>query len=61
MTTIAEEALKQLYDEYVRAGVNGWKDIGTPAGKHLASMGLVTENLLGEFKLTDLGIAHMSD
>lgn len=61
MTSVAEKALKQLYDEYVRTGVCDWKDISTPAGKHLASIGLVTENLFGEFKLTDFGIAYMSN
>lgn len=61
MTAIAEKALKQLYDEYLCTGVNDWKGISTPAGKQLVSMGLATENLLGEFKLTDLGITHMSE
>lgn len=57
MTDIAEKALKRLYDEYVRTGVNDWQSIETPAGRQLASMGLVRENILGEFKLTNQGIA----
>ncbi len=58
MTEIAEKALKRLYDEYVRTGVNDWQAIDTPVGKQLAAIGLVKENVLGEFKLTDQGIAH---
>ncbi len=57
MTEIAEKALKRLYDEYMRTGVNDWQSIETPAGRQLASMGLVRENILGEFKLTNQGIA----
>lgn len=58
MTEITEKALNRLYDEYVRTGVNDWQSIETPIGKQLASMGLVSENILGEFKLTDQGIAY---
>lgn len=58
MTEIAEKALKHLSDEYVRTGINDWQNIDTPAGKQLAALGLVSENTLGEFKLTDQVIAH---
>ena len=30
MTEIAEKALKRLYDEYMRTGVNDWQSIETP-------------------------------
>lgn len=58
MTEIAERALKHLSDEYVRTGINHWQNIDRPAGKQLAAIGLVKENILGEFKLTDQGITH---
>lgn len=58
MTAITKNTLNRLYDEYVRTGVNDWQSIETPVGKQLASMGLVAENILGEFKLTDQGIAY---
>lgn len=58
MTEIAEKTLKRLYDEYVRTGVNDWQSIDTPVGKQLAAIGLVKENVLGKFKLTDQGITH---
>lgn len=61
MTDIAEKTLAKMYSEYSETGVNDWKSIDTPAGKQLASMGLVTENILGEFKLTDAGISYMEN
>lgn len=61
MTNIAEKALKQLYDEYKRTGINDWQSINTYAGKELASLGLVTGNVQGEFMLTDEGINCMQD
>ena len=59
MTDIAEKTLAKMYSEYSNTGVNDWQSIETPVGKQLASMGLVTENVLGDFKLTDTGIAYM--
>lgn len=59
MTDIAEKALAKMYSEYSGTGVNDWQSIDSPVGKQLASMGLVTENILGEFKLTNTGIAYM--
>ena len=59
MNEIAEKTLAKMYSEYSKAGVNDWISIDTPVGKQLASMGLVTENILGEFKLTNAGIAYM--
>ncbi|MCM1233497.1 MAG: hypothetical protein NC489_25560 [Ruminococcus flavefaciens] len=59
MTSIAENALKTLYDEYVRTGNNDWQNIDTVAGKQLESLGFVEANVLGDFKLTDAGIACM--
>ena len=61
MTSIAEKALKQLYDEYKRIGINDWQSINTYAGKELASQNLVKENVQGEFMLTDEGINRLQD
>ncbi|MDE5965865.1 MAG: hypothetical protein K2G89_03440 [Lachnospiraceae bacterium] len=61
MTDIQEKTLKQMYDEYLKTGSADWIDISTPVGKQLADLGYVTENLLGEFKLTKSGIQHMSN
>lgn len=59
MTNIAEKTLKRLYDEYMRTGINDWQNIISSTGKQLVSLGLVTENVQGEFKLTDEGIIYM--
>lgn len=59
MTDIAEKALKQLYDEYAKTGEIDWQSIDTNAGKQLKSLGLVDDNVQGEFKLTKNGIAYM--
>ncbi len=61
MTSIAEKALKQLYDEYKRTGINDWQSINTYAGKELASRNLVKENVQGEFMLTDEGINRLQN
>ncbi len=61
MTSIAEKALKQLYDEYKRTGINDWQSINTYAGKELASQNLVKENVQGEFMLTDEGINRLQN
>lgn len=60
MTDIAEKALKQMYDEYVRTGVNDWQNIDTTAGKQLESLKLAKSNVQGDFMLTDKGISYMS-
>ena len=59
MNEVAEKTLEKMYSEYSSIGVNDWQSISTPVGKQLASIGLVTENVLGEFKLTNAGIAYM--
>lgn len=61
MTSIAEKALKQLYDEYKRTGINDWQSINTYAGKELASRNLVKENVQGEFMLTAEGINRLQN
>lgn len=58
MTDIAEKTLKQMYDEYLRTGDADWMNINTPVGKQLKSLGYVTDNTQGDFKLTDKGIAY---
>lgn len=60
MTDIAEKALKQMYDEYLRTGDADWMDISAPAGNQLKSLGYAEKNVLGDFKLTDAGIAYMA-
>lgn len=60
MTNIAEKALKQLYDEYVRTGINDWQSIDSAAGKQLVSLGLARDNVQGDFMLTDEGIEQAS-
>lgn len=59
MNETTEKTLAKMYSEYSNTGANDWQSISTPVGKHLASIGLVTENVLGEFKLTNAGIAYM--
>lgn len=58
MNDIAEKTLKQMHDEYLRTGDNDWQNINTTVGKQLKSFGYVTDNIQGEFKLTDNGIAY---
>lgn len=60
MTNLQEKTLQQMYDKYLQTGVNDWQAIDTSVGKQLVSLGLVTGNVLGEFQLTDSGIAQMS-
>lgn len=60
MSENASKALKQLYDEYVRSGVNDWQNIDSEAGKQLVSLGLATDNVQGDFMLTDKGIEQAS-
>lgn len=54
----AEKVLKQMYDKYIRTNDNDWQSIDTLAGKQLESLGLVTSNILGEFKLTKSGFSY---
>lgn len=61
MTDIQEKTLKQMHDEYLRTGDADWMSIDTPIGKQLKSLGYVTDNLLGEFKLTDNGISYFAE
>lgn len=58
MSDNAEKVLKQMYDKYIRTGNNDWQNINTIAGKQLESLGLVTSNILGDFKLTKSGIVY---
>ena len=58
MTDIQEKTLKQMHDEYLRTGDADWMNISTPVGKQLKSLGYVTDNTQGEFKLTDKGILY---
>lgn len=60
MTDMQEKALQQMYDKYMQTGVNDWQTIDTLVGNQLVSLGFVTGNVLGEFQLTNLGIAQMS-
>ncbi len=60
MTDAANKALKQLYDEYARTGINDWQSIDTIAGNQLVSLELAKGNVQGEFMLTNKGIEHMS-
>lgn len=58
MSDNAEKVLKQMYDEYIRTNDSDWQNINTLAGNQLKSLGFVTSNTLGEFKLTTAGIAY---
>lgn len=58
MSDNAEKVLKQMYDTYIRTSDNDWQSINTLVGKQLESLGLVTSNTLGEFKLTKSGISY---
>ena len=58
MSDNAEKVLKQMYDKYIRTSDNDWQSINTLGGKQLESLGLVTSNILGEFKLTKSGISY---
>lgn len=60
MTDMQEKALQQMYDKYMQTGVNDWQTIDALVGNQLVSLGFVTGNVLGEFQLTNLGIAQMS-
>ena len=60
MSDNTEKELKQMYDKYIHTGDNDWQSINTIAGKQLKSLGLVTSNVLGEFKLTKSGIAYFN-
>ena len=60
MTDIAENALKQMYDDFLRTGDADWMNISTTAGNQLKSLGYAEKNIIGDFKLTDAGIAYMS-
>lgn len=60
MTDIQEKTLKQMYDEYLCTNDADWMNISTPVGNQLADLGYVTKNTQGDFKLTKLGIQHMS-
>ena len=59
MSDNAEKVLKQMYDKYIRTSNNDWQSINTLVGKQLESLGLVTSNILGEFKLTKSGISYL--
>lgn len=61
MTDIAEKALKQMYDEYLRTGDADWMNISAPVANQLENLGYVTKNAQGESKLTKSGIAYMSE
>lgn len=61
MTDTAEKILKQMYDEYLRTGVDDWMSISTPIGNQLEAMGFAKPNVQGDFKITKLGIKYMSE
>ena len=61
MTDIAEKTLKQMYEEYLRTGDADWQSISTPIGKQLKALGYVTDNIQGDFKLTDMGISYFEN
>jgi len=58
MTDITEKTLKQMYDEYLRTKDADWMSISTPIGKQLKTLGYVTDNTQGDFKLTSKGISY---
>lgn len=58
MTDILEKTLKQMYDEYLKTKDADWMNINTSIGKQLKSLGYVTDNTQGEFKLTDKGFSY---
>lgn len=60
MTDIAEKALKQMYDEYLRTGDADWMNISTTAGNQLESLGYAEKNVQGDFKISKKGISYMS-
>ena len=67
----ADKVLKALFDNYLRTGINDFCNIDTisdlpssehaSAARHLKSLGYVKDNVLGEFKLSDAGIKHLSN
>lgn len=59
MANATEKTLKQMYDEYLQTGDADWLNIDSVTGKQLEQMGFVTQNILGEFKLTSAGISYM--
>ena len=61
MTDIQEKTLKQMYDVYLHTGDADWMNISTPVGKQLKSLGYVTDNTQGDFKLTDKGISYFEN
>lgn len=58
MTDIAEKTLKQMYEEYLKTKDADWMNINTTVGKQLKSLGYVTDNTQGDFKLTGKGISY---
>lgn len=58
MTDVLKSVLKQMYDEYLRTGDADWMSISNPAGKQLQTLGYVTDNVQGDFKLTDKGLGY---
>lgn len=59
MSDNAEKVLKLMCDKYIRTSDNDWQSIDTLAGKQLESLGLVTSNIQGEFKLTKSGFSYL--
>lgn len=60
MTDMLENTLRKMYDEYLRTGDADWMNISTPVGKQLKSLGYVTDNTQGDFKLTGEGIEYFN-
>lgn len=58
MNDIQEKTLRKMYDEYLHTRDADWMNISTTIGKQLKSLGYVTDNTLGEFKLTENGISY---
>ncbi len=58
MTDALKSVLKQMYDEYLRTGCADWISISNPVGNQLKTLGYVTDNVQGDFKLTDKGIGY---
>ena len=67
----ADKLLRALFDKYLCTGINDFCNIDTisdlpssenaSAARYLKSLEYVKSNTLGEFKLTDAGIKHLSN
>lgn len=47
-----------MYEEYLKTKDADWMNINTTVGKQLKSLGYVTDNTQGDFKLTGKGISY---